>query len=87
MIGVGAVLVGTALTLGATFYLTPKYSRVGYQPLQPVAFSHNIHVSQLGVDCRYCHSAVDKSWFSNVPAASTCMNCHSSVLKDSPMRP
>jgi len=83
-IAVGAVLVGTALTAGVTYYITPKYSRVGYQPLQPVAFSHNIHAGQLGVDCRYCHNGVDKSWFSNVPAASTCMNCHSQVLKDDP---
>ena len=83
-IGVGAVLVGTALTAGVTYYLTPKYSRVGYQPLQPVAFSHNIHATQLGLDCRYCHNGVEKAWFSNVPAASTCMNCHSTVLKDDP---
>jgi hypothetical protein len=83
-IAAGAVLVGTALTAGATYYFTPKYSRVGYQPLQPVAFSHNIHVTQLEVDCRYCHNGVEKAWFSNVPAASTCMNCHSTVLKDDP---
>jgi hypothetical protein len=36
------------------------------------------------MDCRYCHSAVEKSWFSNIPASSTCMNCHNQVLKDDP---
>jgi hypothetical protein len=81
---VGAAMFGTALTAGVTYYLTPKYSRVGYQPIQPVAFSHNIHAGQLGMDCRYCHNGVDRAWFSNVPAASTCMNCHSAVLKDDP---
>src|SRR6266516_3589016 len=83
-IAVGALLVGTAVTAGVWYYFTPKYTRVGYQPIQPVAFSHAIHADQLGLDCRYCHSAVEKAWYSNVPSASTCMNCHNQVLKDSP---
>ena len=81
---IGAVLVGTAVTAGVTYYFTPKYTRVGYQPIQPVAFSHNIHATQLGLDCRYCHNAVEKSWYSNIPATSVCMNCHNQVLKDDP---
>jgi Cytochrome c7 and related cytochrome c len=84
MIVVGLMLVGTAVTAGVWYYFTPKYTRVGYQPIQPVPFSHAIHAGQLGVDCRYCHTGVEKSWFSNIPAASTCMNCHSQVLKDDP---
>jgi hypothetical protein len=80
----GALLVGTAVTVGAWYYFTPKYTRVGYSPTQPVAFSHNIHVEQLGLDCRYCHSHVEKSWYSNVPSSSTCMNCHNQVLKEDP---
>jgi hypothetical protein len=84
MIIVGLVLVGTAVTAGVWYYFTPKYTRVGYQPIQPVPFSHAIHAGQLGMDCRYCHTGVEKSWFSNIPAASTCMNCHSQVLKDDP---
>jgi hypothetical protein len=80
----GAGLLGTAVTAGIWYYFTPKYTRVGYQPKQPVAFSHAIHAGQLGLDCRYCHNAVEKSWYSNIPAASLCMNCHNQVLKDSP---
>jgi hypothetical protein len=83
-LGLIAVLAGTVAMAGVTYYLTPKYTRVGYQPKQPVAFSHKVHNEQLGIDCRYCHNNVDKSWFSNIPAASTCMNCHSLVLKDDP---
>src|SRR2546430_1639241 len=83
-IAVGTVLVGTAVTAGMWYYFTPKSPRVGYEPIQPVAFSHAVHADRLGRDCRYCHSAVEKSWYSNVPSASTCMNCHSQVLKDSP---
>ncbi len=83
-LGLIAVLAGTMAMAGVTYYLTPKYTRVGYQPKQPVAFSHKIHSTQLGIDCRYCHNDVDKAWFSNIPAASTCMNCHSLILKDDP---
>src|SRR6516165_7579605 len=84
LIAAGLALVGGAVTAGVTYYFTPKYSRVGYQPIQPVPFSHAVHAGQLGIDCRYCHSTVEKSWFSNIPSASTCMNCHNQVLKDDP---
>lgn len=84
MIIIGLALAGTAVTAGVWYYFTPKYTRVGYQPIQPVAFSHATHADQLGIDCRYCHSAVENSWFSNIPSSSTCMNCHNQVLKDDP---
>ncbi len=81
---IGALLAGTAVTGAVTYYFTPKYTRVGYQPIQPVAFPHSVHVDQLGLDCRYCHNGVEKSWYSNIPATSVCMNCHNQVLKDDP---
>jgi hypothetical protein len=84
MIIIGVLLISTAVTAGVWYYFTNKYTDVGYMPLQPVAFSHSIHADQLGVDCRYCHNAVEKSWYSNIPAASVCMNCHNQVLKDDP---
>jgi hypothetical protein len=77
-----ALLVGGGVTAGVWYYFTPKYTRVGYEPIQPVGFPHSVHVDQLGLDCRYCHSAVEKSWYSNVPSSSTCMNCHNQVLKE-----
>ena len=79
-----AALAGAGVAAGVTIYLTPKYYRAGYEPVQPVPFSHKIHAGQLGMDCRYCHNGVEKSWFANLPGASTCMNCHSLVLKDDP---
>ncbi len=84
VLGAVAALAGAGVAAGVTIYLTPKYTRAGYQPVQPVPFSHNIHVGQLGLDCRYCHNGVEKSWFANLPGASTCMNCHNVVLKDDP---
>jgi len=80
----GAALVGTVGTLGVNYYFTPKYTRAGYQPIQPVNFPHSVHADQLGIDCRYCHYGVEKSWYSNIPGAVTCMNCHNQVLAADP---
>ena len=61
------------------FGAAPTTTDVGYQPHQPVAFSHRHHVSQLGIDCRYCHSTVEESAFAGIPATEVCMGCHSHV--------
>lgn len=82
---VAVLLTAGTVIAGITYYWTPSWSRVGYQPVQPVAFDHSLHVEQLGMDCRYCHTYVDRSEHSNVPATSTCMNCHSQVRGDDPM--
>jgi hypothetical protein len=79
----GAVL-AAGLTAGITYYFTPKYTKVGYRPVQPVPFSHEIHANQLGMDCRYCHSFVEVAAHSNVPNTQVCMNCHSQVQKENP---
>jgi hypothetical protein len=79
-----AGLAVTTLTGGVWYYCTPKYTRVGYEPVQPVAFPHSIHVTQLGMDCRYCHSYVEVSDHSNVPSTQTCMNCHTAIKSASP---
>lgn len=81
---VGVATLGVTATAAIWYYLTPQYSRVGYQPVQPVPFSHSIHADQLGLDCRYCHDGVESSWYSNVPSSSVCMNCHNQILTDSP---
>lgn len=81
---IGLLLIGTSVTAGVWYYFTPKYTRVGYQPVQPVAFSHAVHSDQLGIDCRYCHEGVEKSWYSNVPDSKTCLNCHNSILATDP---
>lgn len=51
----------------------------GYQPHQPIKFSHKLHVGQNGIDCKYCHSTVDDSRHANIPSANICMNCHKAV--------
>ena len=77
-------MIGGAVSYGYYYYMTPEYARVGYQPTQPVAFDHSLHADQLGMDCRYCHTYVDRSEHSNVPDTSTCMNCHNQIKTQSP---
>ncbi len=77
-------IVGALVFVAIWYYFTPKYSRVGYEPVQPVHFQHDIHVGQLGLDCRYCHSYVEVSGHSNFPTTQTCMNCHRDIQKDNP---
>lgn len=66
------------------YYGSPRYTDVGYRPTQPVPYSHKLHVGDLGMDCRYCHTAVEKSRFATVPPTQTCMNCHRLILPESP---
>ncbi len=81
---VAIVFIVAAITAGVTYYFTPEYTRIGYAPTQPVAFSHALHVDQLGMDCRYCHTHVDRAAHANIPPSNTCMSCHSLVKVDSP---
>lgn len=60
----------------------PSTTNVGYSPEQPVPFSHKLHVGTLKMDCRYCHSTVDKAAHAAVPATQTCVNCHSAANPD-----
>src|SRR5215467_156886 len=46
---------------------------------QPVPFSHKHHVSDDGIDCRYCHTSVETSSFAGLPPTETCMTCHSQI--------
>lgn len=69
-------ILGGTVTAGVTYYFTPKYTRVGYAPTQPIPFSHALHAGQLGMDCRSCHTGVEKSARATVPTSQTCMTCH-----------
>jgi len=66
------------------YYISPYSTQVGYQPKQPIAYSHKLHAGDLGIDCRYCHVNVERSPVAMVPPPTTCLNCHSVIRKDSP---
>lgn len=51
----------------------------GYQPVQPIHFSHKIHAGDNGIDCKYCHSSARVSKTSGIPSLNVCMNCHKTI--------
>lgn len=82
----GAVLgVAPLYVIGLVWYgASPKTVAVGYQPEQPVPYSHALHAGELGIDCRYCHTTVEKAAMAAIPPTETCMNCHQRVRTASP---
>ncbi len=78
-----ALLGGAVYTVVLIAYgLSPQTTNVGYAPEQPVPYSHAVHVSELGIECLYCHNTVDVAAQASLPPTQTCMNCHASVLTD-----
>lgn len=80
-----AVLLGLSFVVFVFWYwFSPKSTDVGYQPEQPIEYSHKIHAGNMGIDCRYCHIGVENASAAGVPPTQTCMNCHATVKPDSP---
>lgn len=80
-----AALAGLAYVPPLLIYaFSPQTTDVGYAPVQPVPFSHAMHAGSLGLDCRYCHSTVERASFAAVPPTQICMNCHAGIRPDSP---
>jgi Cytochrome c7 and related cytochrome c len=77
VVAVAAVGGLTTVVGGFWYYATPKFYRVGYMPTQPGGgFNHQLHAGKLGMDCRYCHSNIEKSPEANIPNVSVCFGCH-----------
>jgi hypothetical protein len=82
----GVLLVVPVLAVAILYYGgSPRTTDVGYQPEQPVLYSHALHAGELGIDCRYCHTTVERSAHASIPPTQTCMNCHAAIYPDSPM--
>lgn len=75
-----AVLAWVLMQINRSEYVT----QANIVRVQPVQFSHEHHVSGLGIDCRYCHTTVEESSFAGIPPTKTCMNCHSQIWANSP---
>jgi hypothetical protein len=81
----GAIFIaGAALWVTLEVNRSPYVTRAFEARAQPVPFSHAHHVGGIGIDCRYCHTTVDKSAFAGIPPTKTCMNCHAQVWNQSP---
>ncbi len=67
----------------ATERQLPSYQK-GYEPAQPINYSHRLHAGELGIDCKYCHFGAEKSRHAGIPPVNVCMNCHKTVKVNSP---
>jgi len=77
-------VLGGALVLLAEINRSPYVTQADVAREQPVPFSHAHHVGGIGIDCRYCHTGVEDSYFAGLPPTKTCINCHSQLWADSP---
>jgi len=80
VLGIG----GLAFALYA-IAMSPWYTEQNVVRQQPVPFSHRHHAGELGIDCRYCHTSVEKSSFAGLPPTETCMSCHSQIWTNASM--
>jgi len=84
-------LLAAPLSAALVLWVCLIYTRSSYGTgqgvihVQPVPFSHRHHVGDLGIDCRYCHTAVEHSPYAGMPATEICMNCHSQMWVGSDM--
>jgi Cytochrome c7 and related cytochrome c/Class III cytochrome C family len=86
-----ASLVALVLLIGGLGYFcwavnqSAYYTRAKLSLDQPVPFSHKHHTMDDGIDCRYCHTSVEKSSFAGIPPTETCMTCHSQIWTNASM--
>ena len=71
------------LLLGGAYFAYGWMMQVGvdqgYEPIQPIHYSHRIHAGENQIECKYCHSSARTSKTSGIPSLNVCMNCHKSI--------
>ncbi|NJX16092.1 c-type cytochrome [Tamlana crocina] len=79
------IVVAIFFLLSSAYFVYGYLSQIGvdqgYQPVQPIHFSHKIHAGDNGIDCKYCHSSARVSKTSGIPSLNVCMNCHKSIYE------
>jgi hypothetical protein len=85
------LIFGVVLAVGVVTYIiytvnqSAYFTNVNVERQQPVPFSHKHHVTDDGLDCRYCHTSVEQAPYAGVPSTHICMSCHSKLWLNSPM--
>jgi hypothetical protein len=70
-------LAASVVTLAARWHLPGDNQ--GYEPTQPIEFSHRLHAGDMRISCLYCHASAEASRYAGIPAVNVCMNCHMAV--------
>ncbi len=82
------IVVAIFFLLSSAYFVYGYLSQIGidqgYEPIQPIHYSHRIHAGDNGIDCKYCHSSARVSKHSGIPSLNICMNCHKSIYEVSP---
>src|SRR5690625_7836852 len=74
-----AVVVMLVGSYGVYYYLMQIGVDQGYEPVQPIHYSHRIHAGDNQIECKYCHSSARHSETAGIPSLNTCMNCHMAI--------
>ena len=82
------LVVAIFFLLSSAYFVYGYFMQVGvdqgYEPVQPIHYSHKIHAGDNGIDCKYCHSSARVSKHSGIPSLNICMNCHKSIYEVAP---
>ncbi len=80
------VILSVAVLLTLSVFLTSFTNNIklpdnhqGYEPVQPIAYSHRLHAGELGIACLHCHHGAERSKAAGIPSMNVCMNCHKFV--------
>lgn len=80
----GRLVPAAALAAAAALVLSAcEPTNQGYEPRQPVAYSHAVHAGGMEIPCLYCHYAAERGRYAGIPPASVCMNCHAQIQPQS----
>jgi cytochrome c553 len=80
---IGFILVCTLTYYGMEVLYKVGVPGEGYNPDQPIAFTHKVHAGDNNIDCQYCHNSASKSKHAGIPTVNVCMNCHKAITEAS----
>jgi Cytochrome c7 and related cytochrome c len=78
------ILAASMLSLAGLVAISCEPNNEGYEPTQPIEYSHAVHAGSMQIPCQYCHYSASTSRHAGIPPAQICMNCHSHVKPDHP---
>ncbi len=76
ILGVAVLLTFSVFVTSFTFNIKLPDNHQGYEPVQPIQYSHRLHAGELGIPCLFCHGGAERSGTAGIPSAGVCMNCH-----------
>ncbi len=76
ILGIAVVLTLSVFVTSFTFTIKLPDNNQGYEPVQPISYSHRLHAGELSIPCLHCHGGAERSRTAGIPPAGVCMNCH-----------